>query len=143
MNGAHPFPLEKEQAGEKTPIVGVLPVAEYSHATDGICIIGLGVYRGKDYASLDGIYFAGDWGSGRLWGTKRDDAGKWHMQELLDTSLNFTSGGEDEAGNIYVTNATTQYGAWNPFESPRGSLWKLVAADKVPDGAKTAPRDEK
>ena len=143
MNGAHPFPLEKEQAGEKTPVVGVLPVAEYSHATDGICVIGFGVYRGREHKALEGVYFAGDWGSGRVWGLKRDDAGKWHMQELLNTSLNFTSGGEDETGEIYVTNATTQYGAWNPFESPRGSLWKLVPADKAPERAKTAPRDEK
>jgi glucose/arabinose dehydrogenase len=50
---------------------------------------------------------------------------------------------KEQAGDIYVTNATTQYGAWNPFESPRGSLWKLVPADKAPDRAKTAPRDEK
>jgi hypothetical protein len=65
------------------------------------------------------------------------------MQELLNTSLNLSSGGEDEAGNIYFTNATSQYGAWNPFDSPRGGVWKLVSADKVPQGAKTAPLDKK
>ena len=64
------------------------------------------------------------------------------IQELLNTSLNLSSGGEDEAGNLYATNATSQYGVWNPFESPRGSVWKIVAADKVPDGAKTAPLDK-
>ena len=119
MCGTHPFPIEKEQAGEKTPVVGVLPIAEYSHATDGICIVGLGVYRGSGFPSLDGIYFFGDWGSGRLWGIKRDDAGKWQMQELLHTALNLSSGGEDEAGNLYVTNAASQYGTWNPFDSAR------------------------
>jgi hypothetical protein len=127
-------------------VVGILPVAEYSHATDGICVIGLGVYRGKDYPNLDGTYFVGDWGSGRVWGLKRElgvDGGQWQMQELLNTSLNLTSGGEDEAGNLYATNATSQYGAWNPFDSARGSVWKVVSADKVPDGAKTAPADEK
>lgn len=143
MGGAHPFPLEKEQAGEKTPVVGVLPVAEYNHAADGICVIGLGIYRGAEFPSLDGTYFLGDWGSGRVWGLKRDDASKWQMQELLNTSLNLTSGGEDEAGNLYATNATSQYGVWNPFESPRGSVWKVVAADKVPAGAKLAPLDKK
>ena len=139
--------MEKEQAGEKTPVVGILPVAEYSHATDGICVIGLGVYRGKDYPNLDGTYFVGDWGSGRVWGLRRDGAngtgGKWQMQELLNTSLNLTSGGEDEAGNLYATSATSQYGTWNPFDNPRGSVWKLVAADKVPNGVKTAPADNK
>ena len=143
MCGTHPFPLEKEQAGEKFPVVGILPIAETAHADGNICVIGLGVYRGKDFPGLDGTYFVGDWGSGRVWGVKRDNGGMWQMQELLDTSLNLTSGGEGEDGNLYVTNATSQYGAWNPFESPKGSVWKIVAADKVPNGAKTAPADKK
>jgi len=138
--GTHTFPIEKEQAGETAPKIGVMPIAEYSHATDGICIIGMGVYRGSEYAGLDGVYFFGDWGSGRLWGAERDDNGKWQMQELLHTSLNFTSGNQDESGAIYVTSATSQYGTWNPFDSARGSVWKLVSADKVPAGAKTAPK---
>jgi glucose/arabinose dehydrogenase len=143
MCGTHPFPIEKEQAGEKTPVVGIPPVAEYSHATDGICVAGIGIYRGSEFPSLDGTYFFGDWGSGRLWGLKRDTSGKWQMQELLHTGLNLASGGEDEAGNLYATNAASQYGTWNPFDSARGSVWKLVAADKVPAGAKTAPKNQK
>ena len=139
MNGTHPFPIEKEKTGEKTPIVGTLPVAEYSHADSGICIIGFGVYRGTEFPNLDGVYFLGDWGSGRLWGLERDDQGKWQMQELLHAALNFSSGGEDEDGNLYVTNMGSQYGTWNPFASTRGSVWKLVSADKVPAGMKTAP----
>ncbi len=138
MCGTHPFPLEKE-GKEVTPTVGVLPVAEYSHATDGICVIGMGVYRGAECPSLDGIYFTGDWGTGRLWGVKKDGQGKWQMQQLLHTKLNFTAAGEDEHGNLYVTNAPSQYGTWNPFDSGRGSVWKLVSSDKVPAGAKTAP----
>ncbi len=137
--GTHPFPIEKEQSGEKAPNIGVMPIAEYAHATDGICIAGLGVYRGSDYPALDGVYFFGDWGSGRVWGVKRDDAGKWQMQELLHTALNITSGSTDETGQIFVTNAASQYGTWNPFESAKGSVWKLVSADKVQTGAKTAP----
>jgi glucose/arabinose dehydrogenase len=143
MCGTHPFPIEKEQAGEKTPVVGTLPIAEYSHATDGICVAGIGVYRGTEFPSLDGVYFAGDWGSGRIWGVKRGDDGKWQMQELLNTSINVSSGGENEAGELYVVNSASQYGTWNPFQSERGSLWKVVAADKVPAGAKTAPLDKK
>jgi glucose/arabinose dehydrogenase len=139
MCGTHPFPIEKEQAGEKTPVVGVLPIAEYSHATDGICIAGLGIYRGSEFPNLDGVYFFGDWGSGRVWGVKRDTSGNWQMQELLHTAINITSGNEDEQGNIFVTNAASQYGAWNPFESARGSVWKLVSADKAMKNAKTAP----
>ena len=140
MCGVHPFPLEKEQRGEAWPVVGTLPIAEYPHKAGNNCVIGFGVYRGSAYPGLDGVYFTGDWGSGRVWGLKRDGARKWQMEELLDTTLFFTSGGEDAQGNIYVTSAGSQYGVWNPFDSPRGSVWKIVPADKVPTGAKTAPK---
>jgi glucose/arabinose dehydrogenase len=137
MCGVHPFPIEKETSGEKWPVVGVLPVAEYDHKDNGICVIGMGVYRGAECPSLDGTYFVGDWGSGRFWGLKRDASGKWQMEELLHTTLHFSSGGEDERGNLYATSMTSQYGPFNPSIAP-GSVWKIVSPDKVPAGAKTA-----
>ncbi len=138
MCGVHPFPIEKETSGEKWPVIGVLPVAEYNHEKDGICVIGMGVYRGSECPSLDGTYFVGDWGSGRFWGLKRDGAGKWQMETLLHTGLHFSSGGEDEQGNVYATSMTSQYGPFIPDIKP-GSVWKIVSADKVPAGAKTPP----
>lgn len=143
MCGSHTFPIEDEKTN---PRVGVLPIAEYSHVDQGNCVIGLGIYRGKDYPSLDGVYFAADWGSGKVWAVKRDKANKWQMQELLDldTSLRPTSGGEDEQGNIYLTHATANYGGpVDPTTSERGALWKIVPADKVPAGAVTAPLQKK
>jgi glucose/arabinose dehydrogenase len=151
MGGSHPFPiiLKKGPDGKEmavdpvgAPIVGVLPVAEYSHVDQGICVIGLGVYRGKDYPAFDGTYFVADWGTGKVWGLKRDGDGKWQMPEFLDldTSLRPTSGGEDEEGNVYLTHATANYGGpVDPTTSERGALWKIVPADKVPAGAITAP----
>jgi glucose/arabinose dehydrogenase len=140
MGGSHPFPIELENKG--APRVGVLPIAEYSHVDQGICVVGLGVYRGKEYPSLEGTYFAADWGSGKVWGMQRDNAQKWHMQELLDldTPIRPTSGGEDEAGNLYLTHATANYGSpVDPAAGERGAVWKLVPSDKVPAGAQTAP----
>ncbi len=139
MCGSHPFPIETEK---DAPRIGVWPIAEYSHVDQGICVIGLGIYRGRDFPSLDGTYFASDWGSGKIWGLKRDGAGKWQMQELLDldTPLRPTGGGEDQAGNVYVTQATANYGGpVDPYQSERGALWKIVPADKVPAGATVAP----
>ena len=69
----------------------------------------------------------GDWGTGRLWGMKRDGSGKWQLQQLLHTKLHFTAGGEDKQGNLYITEAASQYGVWNPFDQARGSVWKVVA----------------
>ncbi|HTI71143.1 MAG TPA: PQQ-dependent sugar dehydrogenase [Candidatus Limnocylindria bacterium] len=139
MGGSHPFPIELEKGA---PRVGVLPIAEYSHVDQGICVVGIGIYRGKEYPSLNGVYFASDWGSGKVWGLKRDDAGKWQMQELLDldTPLRPTGAGEDSEGNLYLTHATANYGGpVDPATSDRGAVWKIVSADKVPTGAEVAP----
>ena len=143
MGGSHPFPIELEKGA---PRIGVLPIAEYSHVDQGICVVGVGVYRGKDYPSLDGTYFSCDWGSGKVWGMQRDAAGKWQMQELLDldTPIRPTSGGEDEAGNLYITHASANYGSpVDPAAGERGAVWKIVSADKVPAGAETAPLQKK
>ncbi len=140
MGGSHPFPIELEKKG--APRVGILPIAEYSHVDQGICVVGLGVYRGKEYPSLEGTYFAADWGSGKVWGMQRDKANKWQMQELLDldTPIRPTSGGEDEAGNIYLSHASANYGSpVDPAAGERGAVWKIVPADKVPAGAEVAP----
>lgn len=140
MCGSHAFPLELEKKG--APRVGLLPIAEYSHVDQGICVVGVGVYRGKDYPTLEGTYFTADWGSGKVWGMQRDNAGKWHMQELLDldTPIRPTSGGEDEAGNLYITHASANYGSpVDPAAGERGAVWKIVPADKVPAGAEVAP----
>jgi glucose/arabinose dehydrogenase len=143
MCGSHTFPIEDEATN---PRVGILPIAEFSHVDQGICVIGLGIYRGKDYPGMEGTYYTADWGSGKVWGLQKDGAGKWQMEELLDldTPLRPTSGGEDEAGNIYLTDAYPNYGGpVDPTTNERGSVWKLVPADKVPAGAVTAPLQKK
>ena len=124
---------------------GVPPVAEYNH-DDGSCsITGLGVYRGAAAPALDGIYFSSDYCSGKFWGLKRDDAGQWVFQELLHTGLRPTGAGEDEAGELYVTTCgTCGIGGRmrDPFANPQGEVWRLVAADQVPEGAEVAPTPE-
>ena len=95
MEGAHCYPSGPcDQTGL------VLPVAEYEHSL-GCSVTGGMVYRGSDSPSLEGIYFYGDYCSGRIWGLLRD-GGRWHEKLLLDTNLTITSFGEDEAGNVYV-----------------------------------------
>jgi len=106
----------------------------------GNCVIGFGVYRGAKYPQMDGTYFFGDWGSGKVWGTARDAQGKWQMQELLNTKLMFTGGGQGSDGTLYVTEAKANYGGpADPAQNERGAVWMLVPADKVPAGAEVAP----
>lgn len=78
-----------------------LPVAEYDHSEGDCSITGGFVYRGKESPSLVGIYFYGDYCSGRIWGLRRA-GGKWEKKLLLKTSLKISTFGEDEVGNVYV-----------------------------------------
>ncbi len=155
MCGSHPFPQkvvkgpDGKERGEdpaEYPLVGKLPIAEYSHVDQGNCVVGVGVYRGTEYPSLDGICFVSDWGSGKIWGLQRDAAGAWQMEELLDldTPLRPTGGGEGEDGSLYLCNGTAGYGGKvDPYQEAPGAIWKIVSADKVPAGAVTAPLQAK
>jgi glucose/arabinose dehydrogenase len=77
------------------------PVAEYPRS-GGCSVTGGFVYRGPTYSRMLGMYFYGDYCSGRIWGLKRDD-GTWTANEVADTTYNISSFGEDEMGRLYLT----------------------------------------
>ena len=139
LEGAHCYPPGVERCGE----IGELPVAEYDHSQGDCSITGAAVYRGEESASLDGIYFTSDFCSGRVWGLQQDDAGAWQFQELLDTTLLVTGSGQAANGEVYLTSCLCEFGKdYDPFANPSGQVWRIVAADQVPDGATTAPLEE-
>jgi uncharacterized repeat protein (TIGR01451 family) len=76
------------------------PVFEYDH-TQGCSVSGGTVYLGTRYPGLYGIYFFGDWCSGRLWGLKYANAA-WQGALLYDTTLSIISFTEDEVGKLWV-----------------------------------------
>jgi glucose/arabinose dehydrogenase len=80
----------------------VVPVAEYDHS-QGCSITGGYVYRGAALPGLQGAYIYGDYCSGRIWRMRQDGAGQWQQRELLQEDLNISSFGEDQAGEIYLT----------------------------------------
>jgi glucose/arabinose dehydrogenase len=144
-NGTWTHPLTGPDQRQDWP--GTLNVSEYPHeepwpggSTDlptGCSVMGLGVAY---YAGMEGVFLTGDWCSGRVFGTGWDDeAGRWVMQELIQTDLQFTAGGTDEDGTILAVNCNCFYLAdQGPLDNPPGSLWRIVAADEVPEGAETA-----
>ncbi len=79
----------------------VLPVAEYNHSL-GCSVTGGYVYRGAAQPALQGIYFYGDYCSGRLWGLAPGAAGEWQSRELLGSGISISSFGETESGEILV-----------------------------------------
>lgn len=97
----------------------VPPVFEYDHADDNCSITGGFVYRGKQFPGMQGIYFYGDFCSGRIGGLWRQASG-WHNELLADTAYLIATFGEDEAGNLYVADRSA------------GILYKIVADDAVP-----------
>jgi glucose/arabinose dehydrogenase len=145
-NGAQCHPILGPD--QECPILGTLPAAEYPHeipypgadpieSGTGCSVQGLGVAR---YGGMDGVFLTGDWCSGRVFGTGWDaDAGQWVIQELVQTDLQFTAGGLDEDGTVLAVDCNCFYLAdQGPMENPPGSLWRIVPADEVPEGAETA-----
>lgn len=145
--GTHCHPLTGGPETEDCKIVGVLPAAEYPHQEPypgaeqltegfGCSVIGLGV---ANYGGMDGVFLAGDWCSGRLWGLGwNGEADRWEFQELLETGIQFTGGGYDEDGNVLAVNANNFYlSDQGPTDNPPGALWRVVPRDQVPEGAET------
>ena len=61
------------------------------------------VYRGQAIPWLQGAYVYGDFCSGLIWGLRYDGVMVTEQALLLDSGLNISSFGEDEAGELYVT----------------------------------------
>jgi glucose/arabinose dehydrogenase len=89
------------------------PVIEYDHSGGNCSITGGYRYRGGTFPGLVGTYFYADFCSGRIWGAV-ENGGTWTTAGSLDTALNISSFGEDEAGEIYVAHIG-------------GAIYRLVA----------------
>ncbi|MFN8469974.1 MAG: PQQ-dependent sugar dehydrogenase [Caldilineaceae bacterium] len=79
-----------------------LPVTDYRH--EGNCSVTGGyVYRGGAHPAWNGVYFYGDYCSGRMWALAPDGTGGWTTVQLAQFPIALSSFGEDEAGELYVT----------------------------------------
>lgn len=95
MEGTHCYDADTcDQSGL------VLPVAEYEHE-QGCAVTGGYVYRGATQPALQGIYFYGDYCTGRIWG-QRADAPAQTSVELLETEARISSFGETEGGELLM-----------------------------------------
>jgi glucose/arabinose dehydrogenase len=92
-----------------------MPVATYHNPSEGCAVIGGYPYFGDAYPELEGIYFYGDWCSGRIWGLIEED-GEWISEELLHTDLMINAFAVDLDGEIYALD----------FEE-HGRIYRIVA----------------
>jgi glucose/arabinose dehydrogenase len=79
-----------------------LPVVDYTHVGGNCSVTGGYVYRGAQIPQWNGLYFYGDYCSGRMWVLAPDGSGAWANAEILDSDLVLSSFGEDEAGELYA-----------------------------------------
>ncbi len=86
------------------------PVHVYPHTSGNCCIIGGARYRGQAMCDFEGLYFFGDWCSGRVWTLEWTGSG---VQNLTERTVELASGGgppislitsfgEDAAGELYL-----------------------------------------
>ena len=121
----------------------IAPITEYVNGSAGRCSVTGGyVYRGSQQALPYGAYVFGDYCTGEIF---MYNAGV--QSRLVDTTLNITSFGEDEAGEIYVVgqggsvfriaNPDILYGPIRTFsfgQSATASSWTTEAASSLASG---------
>ena len=93
--GSHDYKPERAK--------GVLtdPIKDYPH-TEGRCIIGGYVYRGKMIPALAGTYVYADYNVGWIAGLRYDGKQVTFDAHLLQSPLNPVSFGEDHDGELYI-----------------------------------------
>ena len=90
------------------------PITEYNHSF-GCSITGGNVYRGNAYPQMQGNYFFADYCTGLIWAIDAANNTFTEPTLLLESGLQVSSFGEDEAGELYLTS----YG--------NGALYRVVA----------------
>jgi uncharacterized repeat protein (TIGR03806 family) len=83
------------------------PIAEYDHS-QGQSITGGYVYRGSQASSLVGRYLFADFASGRIWAWIPNPSNPTSRAptQLLQSTLNISSFGQGNDGELYVVNYT-------------------------------------
>lgn len=79
------------------------PILEYANEAARCAVIGGFRYRGSSEPRLDGIYLYGDFCSGEVWATVPRCDGVWESRVVALAPGLVTAFGEDEAGELYVT----------------------------------------
>jgi hypothetical protein len=91
------------------------PVATYDHGVKdsfGCSLTDGYVYRGSNFASLQGVYFYGDYCSGKVLGLIKNANNTWSSSLITSTGYSISSFGQDEQGELYLA----AYGTGTVYE---------------------------
>jgi glucose/arabinose dehydrogenase len=103
-----------------------LPILQYGHTLGRCSVTGGYRYRGSANPDLEGMYFYGDYCTGRIWGAQEDGMGGWTTTELLDRSFLISTFGEDEAGELYVADFS------------QGVIYQIVQANSASNASSSS-----
>jgi len=78
------------------------PILEYDHSAGNCSITGGYVYRGNEFSEMHGLYFYGDFCSGKVSAVSQMGDGSYVSLPLLDSGLNIASFAEDNNGELYI-----------------------------------------
>ena len=92
-------PARPEAQHGPTPILP--PFIDHPHS-EAASITGGYVYYGQRLKDLAGAYLYGDWVTGKVWAMRHDGTRVTWQQELVDSSLQVVSFGEDNSGEPYI-----------------------------------------
>ncbi|HSO24624.1 MAG TPA: PQQ-dependent sugar dehydrogenase [Chondromyces sp.] len=106
------------------------PILVYGHGL-GCSVTGGYRYRGR-IAALRGFYVFGDFCSGRIW-LASESGGAWSAELWADTDVSISSFGEDEGGELYLTDLAR--GELHRFTAPpEAELRRSAGRRLVPGG---------
>ena len=103
----------------------LFPVFDYGHTGGRCSITGGYVYRGTQNALPPSTYVYGDYCTGEIFGWDGTT-----QRLLLDTSMNISSFGEDERGELYVVDVNGAISKFAPGTAASGSV--VNASFEVP-----------
>lgn len=113
-----------------SPTVGLtFPVYEYDHTSGGRSVTGGFVYRGASQTSLAGLYLFSDFSLGKFWVL---DPADYSVQMVVDTGMQPSSFGQDEAGELYVADYASGvvYQVLDGSPGTGGVLTRLAGANR-------------
>ena len=104
MEATHCFPPDRATCNRQGLL---LPVTEYKTGPEGCSVTGGYVYRGQRFPGLAGRYVFGDYCRGVIWTLQRDGSQWVRTEAMAGQSVNISSFGEDEDGELYVSGHNT------------------------------------
>ena len=120
------------------------PIAWYGHEWGG-SITGGHVYRGKKFPELDGSYFFGDYMTGNMWRTRKNESNEYTTELARRTGRSIASFGEDDEGELFLLSFDGGIYRIVPTENPEDTFkdWpsKLAETGLFANMEKQVPAD--